>query len=253
MCRITKTAQVALATALAFISLNPSARAQQLGSIVGSVTDQMTLAPLVGASVSVIDHELSAVTNEDGHFTIAGIPAGDVSVRMEHLDHIAVVVQVAVPAREVAFIQAELSPLAFVLGGLRVVTEPFPEDRGGGSAVTEFQPTEAESAYSAMELLRARVPSMQLYGGESRGGMKTHIQLRGSGSVMYSTQPSLYIDGIKASLELLADLPSVDVRRMRVLKGPSASSQYPDAVNGVILVDTWRGRIPSRKPGPPPA
>ena len=103
MSRFVKTAPVALAAALTLFVPSRVASAQQVGSIVGSVMDEMTMAPLAGASVSVGDHELSAVTNVDGHFSIRGIPAGDVSLRMEHIGHITVVVQVAVRAQEVAF------------------------------------------------------------------------------------------------------------------------------------------------------
>ena len=72
---------------------------------------------------------------------------------------------------------------------------------------------------------------------------------------MGNNQPSLYIDGVRGDLELLAELPSTDVVRVQVLRGPSASALYQDAVNGVILVETIRGRLPAkvRKPGPPPA
>jgi outer membrane cobalamin receptor len=106
-----------------------------------------------------------------------------------------------------------------------------------------------------MELLTARIPSLRIQGGESGSGSRNDIRIRGSGSVVGSNQPSLYIDGVRGDLELLADLPSTDVVRVQVLRGPSASALYQDAVNGVILVETIRGRLPVkvRKPGPPPA
>lgn len=244
MCRLLKTVPIGLVTALAVLAHTFSAGAQQLGSIVGSLTDQMTLTPLVGASVSLMDHELSAVTNEDGHFVIRGVPTGDISVRMEQLGHIAVVVQVAVLAQEVAFVQAQLAPMALLLDELSVITDRIKSEyRTTGSSVAEFRPTEAESAFNAMELLRARVPSLHMRGGEGRPGERTDIQIRGSGSVYSSNLPSLYVDGMKAELEILTEIPSSDVLRIRVLKGPSASSEYQDAANGVILVETRTGRI----------
>ena len=244
MCRLLKTVPIGLVTALAVLAHTFSAGAQQLGSIVGSLTDQMTLTPLVGASVSLMDHELSTVTNEDGHFVIRGVPTGDISVRMEQLGHIAVVVQVAVLAQEVAFVQAQLAPMALLLDELSVITDRIrSESRTTGSSVAEFRPTEAESAFNAMELLRARVPSLHMRGGEGRPGERTDIQIRGSGSVFSSNLPSLYVDGMKSELEILTEIPSSDVLRIRVLKGPSASSEYQDAANGVILVETRTGRI----------
>jgi hypothetical protein len=254
MCRLTKTRCIALSSVVALLVLTPSLRAQAVGSLIGSLTDQFTLVPLVGASVSVMDHELSAVTNEDGHFAIQGVPSGEVSIRMEHLGHISLVVLVAIGPAEVSFVQAELSPMALLLDELRIVADRRPLNRGG-AAVTEFRPTASESAFTTMELLTARIPSLRIQGGESGSGSRNDVRIRGSGSVVGSNQPSLYIDGVRGDLELLAELPSTDVVRVQVLRGPSASALYQDAVNGVILVETVRGRVPAkvRKPGPPPA
>lgn len=251
MCHYSKTTPISFTIAVALFALTARVSAQDVGSIVGSLMDEMTRTPLVGASVSLIDHELSAVTNEDGHFAILDVPTGDVSVRMEHLGHITVVVQVSVPAQEVAFVQAELSPMAVLLRELRVVADRRPPIRDG-AAVTEFRPTERESAYTAMELLGARIPSLRIQGGENGTRSRTDIRIRGSGSVSGSNQPTLYVDGVKTDLEFLTELPSTDIIVIRVLRGPSASALYQNAVNGVILVETLRGRLPVKRPRPPP-
>ena len=243
MCRVIKTRIIALSSVVVLLVFAPSVRAQRVGSLVGSLTDQFTLTPLVGASVSVMDHELSAVTNEDGHFAIQGVPSGEVSVRMQHLGHISIVVLVAIAPQEVAFLQAELSPMALLLDELRIVADRLPVYRGG-SAVSEFRPTEAESAFTTMELLKARFPSLRIQGGESGSRSRNDIRIRGYGSVLSGNQPSLYIDGVKGDIELLSELSSTEVVRVQVLRGPSASALYQDAVNGVILVETFRGRRP---------
>ena len=252
MCRYSKTTPISFTIAVALLALTAPVSAQEVGSIVGSLMDGMTRTPLVGASVSLVAHELSAVTNEDGHFVIPGIPVGDVSVRMEHLGHITVVVQVSVPAEQVAFLSAELSPMALLLSELRVVADRRPPTFDG-AAVAEIRPSESESAYTAMELLGARIPSLRIQGGDNGTRSRADVRIRGSGSVTGSNQPSLYIDGVKGDLELLAELPAADIVRIQVMRGPSASALYQNAVNGVILVETIRGRIPMKKPGPPPA
>ena len=55
-----------------------------------------------------------------------------------------------------------------------------------------------------------------------------------------SNTPAIYLDGVRINSQVLMETFAGDVERIRVLKGPSAVSMYPDAVNGVILVDTKR-------------
>ena len=73
--------------------------------------------------------------------------------------------------------------------------------------------------------------------------MNKRVQLRGVRSVMIDNAPFLYVDGVRAEISLLATISAWDVKSIRVLRGPSASSLYPNASNGVIVVETRRGRI----------
>lgn len=215
---------------------------QDGGSIVGEVIDQATLAPIAGATVTVVSHELADVTNDDGHFSLRGVPPGNISVRIERLGYIGVVGEVGVDSNSVTFVRLSLAPMAFLLDELRVVADRSEYDVEAGGIYTEIVPDESDSARNALELLITRVPSLTVRTDATGSARRSEIRIRGNGSVSQSNMPSIYVDGSKADIAYLEDLSATEVRRIRVLRGPSAASVYPDAANGVILVETWRTR-----------
>ena len=231
-----------LAAALTLAAVSSPAQAQDAGSIVGGVGDNVTLDPIVGATVTVVNHELSDITNEDGHFSLRDVPPGNISVRVEQLGYIAIVGEVEVQANDVTFVQFPLSPMAFLLDELRVVADRPEVEAQDGGIYTEIIPDDSDSARNALELLVTRVPSLRVQTDASGGATRSEIRIRGNASVSQSNMPSIYIDGARADIVYLEDLSATEVRRIRVLRGPSAASLYPDAANGVIIVETWRTR-----------
>lgn len=228
--------------AVALLAVASPAQAQDGGSIVGEVVDNATLLPVVGANVTVVSHELSSVTNEDGHFSLRDVPPGNISVRVEQLGYIAIVGEVEVHSNNVTFVQFPLSPMAFLLDELRVVADRTEEAVEDGGIYTEIIPDDSDSARNALELLTARVPSLTVRTDAMGGATRSEIRIRGNASVSQSNMPSIYIDGARADIVYLEDISATEVRRIRVVRGPSAASLYPDAANGVIIVETWRTR-----------
>ena len=146
-----------LLLALGMASWTPVLSAQALGSVVGAVIDEATQTPLPAATVSLVDAQLSAVTDQDGQFVLEGLPAGEWSVKVAHLSHVSIVEPVVVSSGEVTVIQFALSPVAFVLDQLKVVAErgtPPPE----GTAFSEMEPRATDFNSTAMDLLVARFP-----------------------------------------------------------------------------------------------
>ena len=231
-----------LAVAMTLAAATTPVHAQDGGSIVGEVVDQVTLEPIVGATVTVVSHDLAGVTNEDGHFSLRDVPPGSISLRVEQLGYIAIVGEVEVHSNDVTFVQFPLSPMAFLLDELRVVADRTEETVEDGGSYTEIVPDESDSARNALELLTTRVPSLMVRTDAIGGTTRSEIRIRGNASVSQSNMPSIYIDGAKADIVYLEDLSATEVRRIRVLRGPSAASLYPDAANGVIIVETWRTR-----------
>src|SRR5690554_7834351 len=60
-----------------------AAHAQQTGSVQGTVTDQVSGAPLPGVQVFVVGTSSGTLTDENGAFLLADVPAGSRTVRAE--------------------------------------------------------------------------------------------------------------------------------------------------------------------------
>ena len=231
-----------LVVAVTLATVPSLAQAQDGGSIVGEVVDDTTLEPIAGATVTVVSHERSDVTNDDGHFSLRDVTPGSISVRVEQLGYISVVGEVEIRSNDVTFVRLQLSPMAFLLDELRVVADRREHEAEDGGIFTEITPDESDSARNTLELLVTRVPSLTVRTDATASATRSEIRIRGNGSVSQSNMPSIYVDGAKADIAYLEDLSATEVRRIRVLRGPSAASLYPDAANGVILVETWRSR-----------
>jgi hypothetical protein len=69
------------------------AAAQSSGSIIGRVIDAATGAPLAGADVRVEGSSLRTLSDAEGRFLLAGLTAGEQSLRVEHIGYRPVVLE----------------------------------------------------------------------------------------------------------------------------------------------------------------
>jgi len=70
------------------------------------------------------------------------------------------------------------------------------------------------------------------------------INLRGIRSLLGGNNPMLLLDGVPMGIGYLSSLNPNDIEDVNVLKGTSAAAIYgPDAVNGVIVVTTKKGKV----------
>ena len=223
---------------LGWCCVEPVSSQDGAGSIVGEVLDGMTGVPLVGAIVTLNDDEVGISTDENGHFFLEQQRTGAISVRVDHDGYITRVEPVSINKNTVSFVHFYMSSMDLLLDELKVVTQREREKEGPG--LGDIRPTEAESSLTVMKLMAARIPSLTVLGGTYSAAGTPEIRIRGQGSMTVSNTPAIYLDGVRINSQVLMETFAGDVERIRVLKGPSAVSMYPDAVNGVILVDTKR-------------
>ncbi len=100
--------------------------AAQRATFVGVVLDSLTGAPLVGASVGVVEQGLATVADERGHFELPGISRGKFTILIRHAGYQAGTVGLELtetrPVR-VDLGSIALAPLVFRLDPIRVEAE----------------------------------------------------------------------------------------------------------------------------------
>lgn len=86
-----------------------TALAQSTGSVSGTVTDKATSGYLVGAEVRVAGTDITTATARDGSFTLANVPAGNVSLEVSYVGRKTKTLPVAVRAGAATAATVDLS------------------------------------------------------------------------------------------------------------------------------------------------
>lgn len=234
-------------------------------TVSGTVTDERTGEPLIGATILVRNTTTGVVADLDGRFSITVPGSQDAVLVVSSLGYISQNVNVS---PSLTSVQVRLREDATNLEEV-VIT-------GLASTVKRSNLANAVSSVSAQELVgttNIQTTDGALYGkiaganirmnsGAPGGGVS--IQLRGISSLTGASQPLIIVDGVyinnsfqrtgRASVtgaggsnqddgaNRLADLNPNDIESIEVLKGPSAAAIYGTRANaGVIIITTKRG------------
>ena len=173
---------------------------------------------------------------------------------MEAPGYAASVETIAVYAGPASVVNVQLTPLAEIMEGLLVqANRGEPEDRARGESMSRVRADANQGVpTNATDLLAGKVPGAMITGSGMAGG-SSRILLRGVSTVTQSTDPVIYIDGIRVNYHMapagnqggtmvLDQLDPASIDRIEVLRGPSAGSRYGhESSNGVILIWTKKG------------
>lgn len=217
------------------------ARAQ--GSIVGTVKDAATSAPLVRATVMVVGTRLSAETDAEGRYAIPSVPPGTYRLRCRLLGYTPGEGTVSVEDGHRTVADFGIKATAVELNP--VVAIGYGTQRKGdvtGSQSTVSGEDLATSPVSRTEeAIAGRAPGVQVQTTNAQPGAELRIRVRGGNSLEGNNGPLVVVDGV-----IGADLGQVntgDVEAVEVLKDASATAIYgARAANGVLLVTTKRGQ-----------
>lgn len=241
------------------------AQAGQTGAVAGQVTDTRA-APLANATIRVDGTRLSAVTNAEGRYRIANVPAGDRTIVVTRLGYSSQRASATVSAGSDASLSFTLRAGAIALEEVVVTgTAGLQERRTIGNAVATISAVDEVSKSAAPDftnLLRARAPGLDVVATTARLGAGPAIQIRGVSSMALGNSPLLYVDGIRidnatgrgitgtgglatqnASVgSRLNDINPQDIESIEIIKGPAAGTIYgTEATNGVVHIITKKG------------
>ena len=244
----------------------PAAVAQEgSGVVAGKVTDARAN-PIANVTVRVDGTRLAGSTGADGMYRIANVPAGSRTIVFTRLGYSSQRSTATVSAGGEATVNVTLTPGVVALEEVIVTgTAGVQERRSIGNAVSSISAVDelAKSAAPDMtNLLRSRVPGLDVLQSTARVGAGPAIQIRGASSMALGNTPLFYVDGIRidngtgrtiqgtgglatqnASVgSRLNDINPQDIESIEVIKGPAAGTIYgTEATNGVVHIITKKG------------
>jgi len=245
----------------AVLSLALIAQPAQGQEVIRGVVVDNQGAGLAGAQIVVEGTSLGALAGATGAFLIAGVPAGEQTLRVILLGFADATTTVQAGDTNVRIV---LSATAINLDGL-VVTGTVGETqrRAVGNTVTSISAEETMQLVPAPDvssLINARAPGVVVTPGTGMVGGGPTIRIRGASSFSLNTQPLIYVDGVRVDngvgtgisvqgfgsgvINRLNDVNPDDIASIEIIKGPAASTLYgTEASNGVIQIITKRGQI----------
>ncbi len=106
----------------------PVAAQSRTGVITGRVEDAVTAAPISAATVQVVGTDRAAITDDDGRFTIRGVPLGIVALEIRRIGFSpSRRSDIAVSPAKPAEVRVTLAAIAASLAAIAVRPEAFPE------------------------------------------------------------------------------------------------------------------------------
>ncbi|HET7564400.1 MAG TPA: carboxypeptidase-like regulatory domain-containing protein, partial [Gemmatimonadaceae bacterium] len=155
--------RMTIATALTLAGA-ASAFAQATGQITGSVVDSVTSQPLAGAQVVVTGTKLGAVADANGRFTVQGVPAGQVTVRVQRIGYAPAEDTVTVSSGATTTVDFRLEPRAVILKEVVAVGYGTQRKEDVTSAVTSVNSEDfvQAPARDAASLIAGTIPGLSV-------------------------------------------------------------------------------------------
>jgi iron complex outermembrane receptor protein len=232
------------------------------GTITGRVLDGVSQQPLPGVMVRIEGMRREALTQADGRFVLAGVPAGTHRLRATRIGYGPLEQDVAVAAGAPAEVQFTMQPQAALIDPV-VVTGYGTQRREAitGSVATVDAAAAGVGVISNVNnMIQGRVAGLNINLNNGEPGAGAQILIRGGTSIRASNEPLYVIDGIPiqnvptepGGIGVGGDAPlprspmnllnPADISSITVLKDAAAAAIYGSrAANGVILIET-KGR-----------
>jgi TonB-linked SusC/RagA family outer membrane protein len=237
--------RLAAVMAVAVLALLTSAGAHaQTGRITGTVLDSASGLPIAGVTVAVAGTNLGAMTAENGRFTFASVPPGTHSLdarRVGYAPGKRSGVVVTSGQTSTVDIRMEATALRLMETVITGVTDPTAGNKVPftvGRVTKEDSPVPPINAIAGVQGKVAGVMSVP----PAQPGDGISIQIRSPSSINKGNTPLFVVDGVILSGGTSADLNSLDIESIEVVKGAAGASLYGSrAASGVIQIRTSRG------------
>ncbi|NJB87250.1 iron complex outermembrane receptor protein [Lewinella marina] len=215
-------------------------------TVTGTITDQETGDPLIGASILAVGTSTGTITDFDGNYTL-NVPAGVNELQYSYTGY--ATVNEAINGRttiDLALQAGELLSEVVVVGYGSVKKE----DLTGSVSTIEEETFNKGAIVSPTNLIAGKVAGVNISSGSGNPGEGPTVRIRGGTSINASNDPLYVIDGVPLSNDGVTGgrsplnfLNPDDIASMTVLKDASAAAIYGSrGANGVILITTKKGK-----------
>ena len=234
-----------VAIALMCVITPPLALAQGGKEVKGVVVDASGL-PVIGASVAEVGTLNGTMTDIQGQYELT-VKDNNSVVEISFVGY--KTVQLVASSAELARITLEEDAMGLdevVVIGYGTVKK---NDMTGSVIAVKAEELNRGALTSPQELLRGKVPGVNIVSGNGAPGAGAEIRIRGGASLSAYNDPLIVIDGVPVAREAgvgmsngLATVNPNDIESFTVLKDASATAIYGSrASNGVILITTKKG------------
>jgi TonB-dependent starch-binding outer membrane protein SusC len=220
-------------------------------TIKGTVKDQSTSEPLIGASVVVVENaSIGTITDIDGNFTL-DVPNDAKSISISYTGYGTQNISLTNSSEYDISLQTDEQLLEdVVVIGYGTVKR---EDATGAIQNVTSEKFNKGAITSAQELISGKIAGVSITT-DGAPGAGSKIRIRGESSLSASNDPLIVIDGIpmdnggvSGSRNALNIVNPNDIASVSVLKDASATAIYGNrAAAGVILITTKKGTVGSK-------
>jgi TonB-dependent SusC/RagA subfamily outer membrane receptor len=242
-------------------SLPSAPRPAEVGPIAGTIIGTRS-EPIAGAQVAVIGSTRRTETNAAGRFRFSQVDGHIVTLEVTRIGYRRVTQPASVGDTAV---RITLSESAITLDAMVVTgTAGAEAKRSVGNAVASISANDIMATAPIIsgvgDLINGRVAGVVVTPGTGIDGGGPLIAIRGRSTISLgqSSQPLVYIDGVRTNNDVaqgtvigssgafvsrIGDLNPEEIESIEIIRGPAASTLYgTEASNGVIQIVTKKGR-----------
>ncbi|MBY5956877.1 SusC/RagA family TonB-linked outer membrane protein [Membranicola marinus] len=216
--------------------------AQSTKTITGTVVDESNN-PLIGVTVSVVDHIMGTSTDLDGTYTLE-VPNDATTLKFSYVGYQSQNIEIGTKTTmDVTMAVDAVGLEEIVVVGYGTMKK---KDLTGAVSQINAEDLETEATANITDMLRGSMPGLNVGFSTSPKGISSasSMEVRGSTNVRGSgaNAPLVVLDGMIYSGDL-ADINPSDIASFDILKDASSAAIYGSrASNGVILITTKRGK-----------
>jgi TonB-linked SusC/RagA family outer membrane protein len=229
-------------------------------TITGVVKDVLTGLPIANANVTIKNTARGVVTNEQGRYTLTGVPSGLVSIEARRIPYTTnLQSDVRVSGSGTLTVNFDMSQSGIQLEAITstATTDPISGKKAPFAITTLTSEAFPVPTTGAATALQSKVAGVSVIRGSGDPNDEAWVQLRGMSSPFKDNGPLWVIDGIPLNTTQscttagscsignirTTDIESLDIANIEIIKGAAAAAQYgSSAAGGVISITTNRGK-----------